>query len=281
MGRVRNPGELHCAGLHPHGPEPGDVAAGPDEGLAARRAVESAARNAGGHRGAGRLPIERCLGLLAHRSGDTEGAIRHFERALENEEFLVGQETWVASMRNTLAGSYYDLGEYERSLEIYGELIEDFRTRHGSEHPSLAVLLNNQAAALVDDGQLEEAESAAREALAIQRQTLPSTHASLGMTLFTLGRTLRIADGEDESVGHLQEAYEILATVLPAEHPFLPSIRLELARALRDVQRPGDALPLVEEALGHMTQEAGQRTEAATLLEELRASLRSSGARIR
>ncbi len=141
------------------------------------------------------------------------------------------------------------LGEQGKSADAVTAAEESMklsRQTYGDEHETTAIFVNNYAYALLQSGNLSEAEAQCRQALAMQRDDHPLT--------YNLMHNLALALGEED---HQEERELLLRTSLEGrrrlfgdDDPLTLKTMQALAALLRDQKTFDEAEALLREALG-------------------------------
>jgi tetratricopeptide (TPR) repeat protein len=119
----------------------------------------------------------------------------------------------------------------------------------GSEHPTVAIRLNNLALLLQATDHLAEAEPLMRRALAIDEASFGPEHPTVAIRLNNLAQLLRATNRLAEAEPLMRRALAIDEASLGPEHPTI-AIRLNnLALLLQDTNRLAEAEPLMRRAL--------------------------------
>lgn len=130
----------------------------------------------------------------------------------------------------------------ERELAIRREVL-------GDDHPEVATAVNNLAALLHSQGELDRAEPLYLEALEMKRRLLGAEHPDVAFTLNNLA-SLRHARGDYTGAAEfLREALGLLSGIFGDEHPLATASLLNLAAVLKTQGRYAEAEPLYRRAL--------------------------------
>jgi tetratricopeptide (TPR) repeat protein len=207
-----------------------------------------------------RSRVHEGLGQLAYRNGDLEDAVEELERALELGGDDVSER---ATLAETLARAYATLGELAPAIVLLRrglEAAEDDRVRY----VRFAGLL---AAALTDNGSFAEAERTLADALErAAGLTDPYTRARLYW-----GRS-RLLGEQGELSGAERYARRTLELLRATEDEYATAHVLEmLASICTELERPDEALALLEEARPAIEAMATPDERAHFRLEEARA----------
>ncbi len=201
------------------------------------------------------------LGGACILRGEPERAEALLTRALKIREQALGPEhAEVSTTLNNLGDVYRQRGELDRAHATLQRALAITERALGPDHPHNSFNLMSLAAIAVDRGELGEALELGERALALREKTLGAEHPDVARARTELAR-IHITRGEaDAARAHLERAVAIWEHGAGVEaelaDPLTVLGELLLARA-----RPGEALPLLERALGLL----GTRTRPATL----------------
>ncbi|HET9226127.1 MAG TPA: tetratricopeptide repeat protein, partial [Thermoanaerobaculia bacterium] len=119
----------------------------------------------------------------------------------------------------------------------------------GSQHPEVAIDLNNLAQVLQDTNRLSEAEPLMRRALAIDEASFGSEHSTVAIRLSNLAGLLHATNRHAEAEPLMRRALAIDEASFGSEHPRV-AIRLNnLAQLLQATNRLSEAEPLMRRTL--------------------------------
>ncbi|MBK7194209.1 MAG: serine/threonine protein kinase [Myxococcales bacterium] len=183
----------------------GDAAAG---AVAARRADAAVRRLGDPAEPRGRLELN--LGAIAYGSGDVDGAIAHWERALALWTAANGaNHPDLARVHNNLGAAYGDRGDHARAIAAYDHALAIWEPTLGDGHPLVGIVLQNLAAEQMTAGGLDGARAVGERALAITERRLGVGHAQVAVALKTTS-AVAIAQGRlDDAARELERAREI------------------------------------------------------------------------
>lgn len=183
----------------------GDAAAG---AAAARRADAAVRRLGDPPEPRGRLELN--LGAIQYGSGDVDGAIAHWERALALWTAANGAaHPDLARVHNNLGAAYGDRGDHARAIAAYARALAIWEPTLGDGHPLVGIVLQNLAAEQMTSGDLDAARAVGERALAITERTLGADHAQVAVALKTTA-TVALAQGRlDVAARELERARAI------------------------------------------------------------------------
>ncbi len=146
-----------------------------------------------------------------------------------------------AAIRDSIGGTYFDLGDPRAALPHYRRAVEIRTDVLGAEHPQTMSCRSNLAAVLIAQGKYAEAEMDYRTLLVILQRVLGSEHPdsliarnNLASALFGQGK---FAEVESE----YRVMLDILRRVLGPEHPHTLQIWNNFAGALKGQQKYAEA----------------------------------------
>jgi tetratricopeptide (TPR) repeat protein len=114
----------------------------------------------------------------------------------------------------------------------------------GSDHPDVAVDLNNLAQLLQATNRLDEAEPLMRRALAIDEASFGSEHPNVAIRLNNLAQLLQATNRLEEAEPLMRRALAIDETSFGSEHPNVARDLNNLAQLLQATNRLDEAEPL-------------------------------------
>jgi tetratricopeptide (TPR) repeat protein len=189
--------------------------------------------------------LERAIGTLHYERGELAEADQHFRRQLEVAERAFGRDSDQASQALASAAiNLYFFGQFAASAE-YGERARAMDEKIiGREHPDLAVILSNLAAAYTELGRLDDAESALVRADQQMRPSTEPTSPWLGAISINLAEVYELKGREDDALRLLR------ATLADQKVPeIVADVTADLASVLNRQGRFALALPQAEKAL--------------------------------
>ncbi len=157
---------------------------------------------------------------------------------------VAGQELWKA---NRFAEG---MASAERELALRREIL-------GDDHPEVATAVNNLAALLHSQGELDRAEGLYLEALEKKRRFQGDGHPDVAFTLNNLA-SLRHAKGDYAGAAELiREALDLLSGIFGEEDPRATASLLNLAAVLKAQGKYADAEPLYRRTLAIRREDLG------------------------
>jgi len=153
-------------------------------------------------------------------AGKYDEALPLTERAWESRERLLGSEHHdVASVINSLAGTYTLRGEYVKAEPLYRRALEIREKVLGKDHPDTAESFNNLAVLYYKQGKDGEAERLFRRALAIREKALGKDHPYTAQSLNSLALLYYSQGKYAEAELLLNRALDIREKALGKDHP--------------------------------------------------------------
>jgi tetratricopeptide (TPR) repeat protein len=195
-----------------------------------------------------------------------------YRESLRIKKKLAGADPqYLERTQNNLAALLRDQGlrRPERRAQLWAEADELFRksletrrTSYGSDDRRVAVVLNNLALLQIYRGDLTEAETSIDEALKIFRTERGPRDNTVGVVLRNRATLLQAQGKFEEAVLNAQLATEILVEALDPGHWRTADARSVLGACLLDLNRVGDAEPLLRDSLPILEAELGKDARA-------------------
>ncbi len=165
-----------------------------------------------------------------------------------HEEFSA-QPLVRATLQQTIATTYGEIGLYERALPLQVAALKTRRRVLGDEHPDTLSSVSKMGLLLKFMGRHEEALSFCREALEARRRILGDDHPDTLTSISNMGVLLRAMDRNDEAEPYYREALEARRRILGNDHAdTLISIN-NMGVLLKNMGKLDEALPYYEESL--------------------------------
>jgi len=187
------------------------------------------------------------LALILDECGRRDEAKRYYLEALlliEDRNDLSG-----ATIRNNLAGLYFDSGELDKAESLFLEALDINRRVLGDEHLHVAHALNNLGVLYSEMNRLDEAEKMQAEAYEIYRSCVGALNRHTATSLNNRGSILVDRGRYNEAGPLLAEALRIRQSVLPPTHPEIAATMNNLARIELGKGRLDAAERLIRESL--------------------------------
>jgi len=169
-----------------------------------------------------------------------------------------------ASLRNSIGSIHLKEAKYGPALASYQRSLEIYEASLGSEHPGVAISLNNIATALRNQGKYTDSLAPYRRALQIDERALGPDHPTVSYPLHGLGLSLLALGDLAGARANLERAVALREqTSKPAK---LAGSRFALAKALWASDARSDALALARAAgEGFRAAGAGSEKELAAV----------------
>ena len=170
-------------------------------------------------------------------------------KLLRTAEEDFGESNELSSLLNETGVALLDRAQFQVAEPLLRRALLLDEKAYGSNHPRVAIRLNNLAQLLHDTGRLSEAELLLRRALEIGEQTLGTDHPKVATRLNNLGMLLYETNRLAEAEPLLRRALEIDEQILEPEHPDI-AIRLHnLAQLLMATNRYEESEQLIRRAV--------------------------------
>jgi tetratricopeptide (TPR) repeat protein len=161
----------------------------------------------------------------------------------------VGLTNPTSRLMNQL-GQYLDeRGLYTEAEPLMRRALDIEEVSFGSQHPNVAIYLNNLAALLKATDRLSEAEPLMRRALDIDEASFGSQHPDMARDLNNLAQLLQATDRLSEAEPLMRRALDIDEASFGSDHPEVATDLNNLAGLLQATNRLSEAEPLVRRAL--------------------------------
>jgi tetratricopeptide (TPR) repeat protein len=172
------------------------------------------------------------LGGLAHAQGHFATAEPLARRAVEIRSRAVGPRARATLLdRSAHAAILSGLGRDDEAEDAIRDLLVDLEPALGSDHPEVAVALNNLAAILQRRGALDEAADLYARVIATREAHFGIDAPTLAIPLNNLATVLDAQGRSIDALGLYERAIELLETSLDPGHPQLLAARRNAARA--------------------------------------------------
>jgi CHAT domain-containing protein/Flp pilus assembly protein TadD len=143
----------------------------------------------------------------------------------------------------------YRQGKPKEATALLEKALALRRRLYHTDHPDLAVSLNNLGSVLEARGDYDRAEPLLREALALRRRLFPKDHPDLAQSLTNLGGVLRRRGDLAGAEQHCREALALRRRLYSGDHPDLARSLNNLGSLLEARGDLGGAEPLLRESL--------------------------------
>ncbi|SEL87662.1 Serine/threonine protein kinase [Stigmatella aurantiaca] len=204
------------------------------------------------------------LGILRLNQGLLEQADKELRQGLTLSREALGADNLLTSyLVSSLGRVRSRQGRHAEALALYREAWEMRERLWGSEHPVLALHLNNIAIELLALGQREEAVATWRRSLRLLEANRPPGHPSFVAPLTNLASVQRSLGQLDEARQSLERALLIAERSKGQDHPLTASVLSELGKVAQDSHRLGEALTYHQEAVRRVQRALGPDTPRA------------------
>jgi tetratricopeptide (TPR) repeat protein len=186
--------------------------------------------------------LERSIGALAFRKGDTDAALAHADKAVVLAERAHGPEHLdVARMINGLAVIVLTRGDTARAIPLLEHTVQIFEKLLGPNHTSVARALLNLGSARVLGWDAAAAEPELRRGVAIWQAALGADNRDVADALASLSQGLREQGKLDEALQVARRAVAIAERVMGVDDSMLVGLLFELGLVELRLARFSDA----------------------------------------
>lgn len=201
-----------------------------------------------------------------------EQAIPLLEQALQKVRTSAGinnrdDQRLELSIRNDLATAYDNIGDYDRSLELYAETLRWLEQRYPAGHPYETLTQMRRIDARRRAGELDDAEA---EAESIHQRVIDSYGERSAMTgrWYVTRAMLATALGRPEqAIEHYGRATEAWGNALGPDHPNHLRVAINLAAVLAATEgRAGEAEQTFRHALGLAERQYGPGSRTGAMI---------------
>ena len=194
------------------------------------------------------LELRQNLATALQQTGQLERALVVMREVLDGIRETYGEEHQNAAFALSGIGySLQQLGRIEEAIENDRAAVEILRRRGGG--PAAVGATVQLARHLLQAGELEEAERAARQALVWLEDTPEDPDRRRSNVLIELGGVLTQQRRYDEARAALRDALEIDVVTYGDEHPYVAQDRYKLGELARTAGRYDEALECFDRAL--------------------------------
>jgi tetratricopeptide (TPR) repeat protein len=160
---------------------------------------------------------------------------------------------------NAHAGILWKMGRYPEAELLLRQSLAIDEKALSSEHPNVAILLNNLALLLSEQGNYADAEPLFRRALAIDEKALGPNHPGVATDLNNLANLLYAQGKYDDAEPLYRRALDIGEKTLGPNHPDVATWLNNLAGLLYAQGNYDDAEPLLRRALAILEKSLGPK----------------------
>ncbi len=155
----------------------------------------------------------------------------------------------TAGLMNQLGILLFTKAQHAEAEPLMRRALAIDESSFGSDHPEVAIDLNNLAALLQDTNRLAEAEPLMRRALAIGESSFGSEHPQVALRLNNLAALLQATNRLAEAEPLMARVVMICEKSLGENHPSVATAINNLAALLQATNRLAEAEPLMRRAL--------------------------------
>ncbi|MBR5652687.1 MAG: CHAT domain-containing protein [Prevotella sp.] len=204
-------------------------------------------------------------GLDASEQGNSQDAIKWLEMCKEGYEKLNKQEdekygrtlVLLGNSYNDLGIEYYNLGDYDKAVEMGTKAMEIYRETLGEKHPDYATSLGNLAEYYSHLSDYAKAVETGTKALEIRREMLGEKHPDYALSLNNLANYYYYLGDYAKAMELGTLAMEIRREMFGEKHPDYATSRINLANYYdylgnydKAVEMGTQAMEILREALG-------------------------------
>jgi len=169
--------------------------------------------------------------------------------AVRIKETLTGQPGVQARLMETMGSVYFNLGFYDRALELAEEARRIRQSLYAGDHPEVAQSLLLLSEVQLQRGEFDKAEELNSKALAMNRRVLGNEHPKTAECLQSLAVNLKRQNRLDEAETAYREALAIRRNLIPPDPVVTASTLTSLGELLRLKDQLDEAEVLHQEAL--------------------------------
>jgi tetratricopeptide (TPR) repeat protein len=217
-----------------------------DDAEAAHREALEQRREFVGERDQRTISSINNLAGISEARGDFETAEKLYRRAIEADQ-RVGVNPAITRANHALA--LMRLKRYEEAEAGYAAAIEKLQQLLPSDHPTTAMILQNQARLFELTGRLPQADATMRRVMAMRQRTLPKGHPQLGVGTSILAMIVAARGDAETADEMLAWSERLLRRAYSEPHPYLGVTLKDRAVVLRMLGRDDEAAKLLDEAL--------------------------------
>ena len=190
------------------------------------------------------------LSEVEFAQSQTDEAIQRLEQLLTiAESELSKTNTHVFNIRLSLQRMFNDTVEYDKAIAVADGLSKDVSSILGAEHPSLYLVLLEEASTYRAIGEIDEAQKIADEAYRLTMKHFGRMHAGTGRAINTQAVLLFSKGQIDEALLKSAEAIEILDQTLGKDNVETWVAKSNYASYLELTDQTKEAIKVLEELL--------------------------------
>ena len=182
--------------------------------------------------------------------GNLDLAAQLLRKALTLSQTTYGaRHPEVGATRAHLARVLSNARRFDEARPMFEEAIEILVESEGQGSTRVAAAMDGFGRVLRQQGELDAAVEMHRKALAAWRAAVGDDHPDVGVSLMHIGYTLAAKEDWAEAAKVFDEAEAVLRRAIGDDHPQLIYVSNSRATMLLKLERPADAIPIVENAL--------------------------------
>jgi tetratricopeptide (TPR) repeat protein len=180
---------------------------------------------------------------------DCARLLPHVRSVVTRDEAIQSDPGAVAVLLSKAGIYLFCRAESREAAPLMRRALSIDEASYGSEHPNVAIRLNNLAQLLQETNRLGEAEPLMRRALSIDEASYGSEHPRVATDLNNLAQLLQATNRLGEAEPLMRRALSIEEASYGSEHPNVAIGLNNLARLLQATDRADQAAPMLEQAL--------------------------------
>lgn len=183
----------------------------------------------------------RRLGFLCDHLGETEAAVRYYEKAIEAGSQLPALPyADIGTMLNNVALIYRKSGRQKAAEPYYLHALQMYEGQLGPAHADVASVLNNLGVFYTNERRFAEAEKTHLRALAIREKVHPAAHPDIAQSKCNLAVVYH-SSGDYARAGDLYRAslktWEAIVDQPPDDYEIVASNYADLLRSLGEARQ--------------------------------------------
>ena len=244
----------------------------PDEAEAYLREALEGRRAALGERDSLTLDVMVQLGSLLRDQRKLDEAEEHIRNAVDGMGRALGDgHPQTSAAKAALRELLTEQGRLQSAEILQREILDEYRRSLGDGHPFTVTALSQLGKVLLDQGKFAEAEPVYREVVARGRQVLGEDHEQTLVYRMRLFEVIWKQSKWAESEPLVREIIEVLKSEGDAGREDAVIFQQLHAQTLVELDRPSEALVVVDEALASATRVLGERASRIGSLLYIRA----------
>jgi tetratricopeptide (TPR) repeat protein len=176
-----------------------------------------------------------------------EAAVLH-EKVVSLGRNKLGKKELVYA-KNGLAHCYWRMGNYDRSVPLFEEIVDGAKIEFGESHVDTLVAMSSLGINYCDAGQVNQAVSLLEKTLKSCQAELPPGHGVTTLTMNNLAIAYNASRRHEDALPLLEKAFELYRHKFGNEHPETLLAMNNLASTYSKAGRQEQALELHKETL--------------------------------